>query len=171
MGSVKLDYLPLPDRSLHGNMPFNPSQGLGLNESKMARTVKALPFLTITAAAVYFMWGIVSFSVKRLLEYETKTLQALPPMIDRIGEILEHGVTINPNLGQPGVLKSLHNFYGLEFIDGRFRGLAACFAPLQFVDAISSWQSYTFLADVGILYAIVLIEGARRANVLTFAMV
>lgn len=56
-GSVKLDYLPVPDRSLHGNMPFNPSQGMGHNESKLLRAAKALPFLGITTLAVYLMWG------------------------------------------------------------------------------------------------------------------
>lgn len=58
LGALKLDYLPVPDRSLHGTMPFNPSQGLGNTESKMLRAVKALPFLGISVAAVYFMWGV-----------------------------------------------------------------------------------------------------------------
>jgi hypothetical protein len=150
-------------------MPFNPSQGLGLNESKMKRAIKALPFLAITAGAVCFMWGVVSFSIKSYLQTKLTLLQALPPMLGRIGEIMEHGVKVNPELGQPGVLKTLHNFYGLEFIDSRLRGLSACFAPLQFVDAISSWQSFTFLTDIGVVYAILLIEAARRVNVLTFA--
>lgn len=58
LGAVKLDYLPVPDRSLHGTMAFNPSQGLGKAESKSWRTVKALPFLGIIAAAMFFMWGV-----------------------------------------------------------------------------------------------------------------
>jgi len=58
LGALKLDYLPVPDRSLHGTMPFNPSQGLGKAESKLLRAVKALPFLGISAAAMYFMWGV-----------------------------------------------------------------------------------------------------------------
>jgi hypothetical protein len=57
-GAVRLDYLPVPERSLHGTMPFNPSQGLGKQESKLLRALKALPFLAISAAAVYFMWGV-----------------------------------------------------------------------------------------------------------------
>jgi hypothetical protein len=39
-------------------MPFNPEQGVGKTESKMLRAVKALPFLGISAAAVYCMWGV-----------------------------------------------------------------------------------------------------------------
>jgi hypothetical protein len=58
LGALTIDYLPVPDRSLHGTMPFNPSQGLGNTESKMLRALKALPFLGISAAAVYFMWGV-----------------------------------------------------------------------------------------------------------------
>jgi hypothetical protein len=57
-GAVQLDYLPVPERSLHGTMPFNPSQGLGKQESKLLRALKALPFLAISTAAVYFMWGV-----------------------------------------------------------------------------------------------------------------
>lgn len=39
-------------------MPFNPSQGLGKQESKLLRALKALPFLGITATAVYLMVGV-----------------------------------------------------------------------------------------------------------------
>jgi hypothetical protein len=130
-------------------MPFNASQGLGQLESKLLRAIKALPFLVIVVF-FYIMLGI-----------------AHPPMLARIGEIMEKGV--KNNLGQGNVVKPLHSFYGLEFIDSRIRGLAACFASLQFVDAIANWQSFSFLADIGIVYAIVLIESARRANIMTVA--
>ncbi|CAO2653295.1 Nn.00g027060.m01.CDS01 [Neocucurbitaria sp. VM-36] len=151
-GSVKLDYLPIPDRSLHGTMPFNPSQGMGQNESKLLRALKAVPFLGISALAIYLMWGV-----------------ALPPIVERIGEIMEKGV--HNNVGKPVFVKPLMNFYGVEFIDSRVRGLSACFASFQFVDLIGNWQSFSFLTDAGIVYAILLIEGARRANVLTVASV
>jgi hypothetical protein len=133
-------------------MPFNASQGLGQLESKLLRAIKALPFLVITMAAFHIMLGI-----------------AHPPMLARIGEIMEKGV--KNNLGQANVVKPLQSFCGLEFIDSRIRGLAACFASLQFVDAIANWQSFSFLADIGIVYAIVLIESARRANIMTVASV
>ncbi|KAF2824862.1 FAD binding domain protein [Ophiobolus disseminans] len=150
VGAVKLDYLPVPDRSLHGTMAFNPSQGLGQAESKLLRALKALPFLGISAAAVHFMWGI-----------------ALPPMIARIGEIMEKG--IDSQIGHPAFVKPLQSFYGIEFVDSRIRGLAACFASFQFVDVVCNWQTFSFLTDAGVVYAILLIEGARRANVMTLA--
>jgi len=80
---------------------------------------------------------------------------------------MEKGV--DSTLGQPGLVKPLQSFYGIEVVDSRIRGLAACFASFQFVDAVGNWQSFSFLVDAGIVYAIVLIEGARRANVMTFA--
>ncbi|KAH7082317.1 FAD binding domain protein [Paraphoma chrysanthemicola] len=152
VGAVKLDYLPVPDRSLHGTMPFNASQGLGQQESKLLRAIRALPFLAITATAIHFMWGV-----------------ALPPALARIMEIMKKGV-IN-TFGKAGTVVPLQSFYGVEFIDSRVRGLAACFASFQFVDVIGNWQSYTFLTDIGIVYAIVLIESARRANTMTLASV
>ena len=54
-GAVKLDYLPTPERSMSGYMPFNPTQGLGKKESRLLRAAKALPFLCITAVAFYSM--------------------------------------------------------------------------------------------------------------------
>ena len=57
-GSVKLDYLSVPEKSLKGNMPFNPSQGLGQAESKLWRAAKALPFLATTLLAAYVMLGM-----------------------------------------------------------------------------------------------------------------
>ncbi|KAH7402239.1 hypothetical protein DE146DRAFT_459836 [Phaeosphaeria sp. MPI-PUGE-AT-0046c] len=150
MNAVKLDYLPIPERSCKGTMLFNPSQGMGKEESKLLRALKALPFLAITATAVHFMWGL-----------------ALPPMMKQIGTTMTHG--IESQIGRPGHLETYQNFYGVEFIDSRVRALAACFTTFQLVDVVSSWQSFTFLTDVGLLYAIMLIEGARRANVATFA--
>jgi hypothetical protein len=151
-GSVTLDYLPIPERSLYGTMPFNPSQGPGKAESKLWRAANGLPFLGITIAALYFMWGV-----------------SLPPALERVGQIMENGV--HNNIGKAELMKPLHSFYGIEFIDSRVRGLAACFASFQFVDLICSWQSFTFLTDLGIVYSILLIESARRANIMTLSFV
>lgn len=149
-GAVKLDYLPIPKRSLHGTMPFNPSQGLGQTEAKVWRAARSLPFLGITAVALYFMWGI-----------------CLPPVLERVSEIMEKGV--QNNIGEALHVESLRSFYGVEFLDSRFRGLVACFASFQFVDTVCSWQSMSFLTDAGVLYSILLIESARRANIMTLS--
>jgi hypothetical protein len=90
-------------------------------------------------------------------------------MRTHIVQILEHG--IENKFGQPGFVQPMRSFYGIEFIDSKIRGLAACFASFQFVDPIANWQGFSFLMDAGIVYAILLIESARRANVINFAAV
>jgi len=90
-------------------------------------------------------------------------------MMVRTGEIHQYGV--ENNFGRPGVVKPHHTFYGLEIVDSRIRDPAACFASFQFVDEIAYWQTFSFLTDYGVLLAIFLIEGARRANIMTLASV
>jgi 2-polyprenyl-6-methoxyphenol hydroxylase-like FAD-dependent oxidoreductase len=48
IGAVRLDFLPVPLRSLHGTMPFNPEQGLGKNESLIGRALFAMPMLALS---------------------------------------------------------------------------------------------------------------------------
>lgn len=150
VGAVKLDYLPIPERSLRGTMPFNPSQGLGQTESKLWRAVRGLPFLVITAAACYFMWVL-----------------CLPSLLPHIGEIMDKGV--HDQIGGAVDVETLQSFYGVEFLDSRYRGLVGFFASLQFVDLVCSWQSLSFLTDAGIVYSILLIESVRRANIMTLS--
>ncbi|KAF3480348.1 uncharacterized protein GIQ15_05695 [Arthroderma uncinatum] len=45
IGAEKLNFLPLPKRSLRGTMPFNPEQGMGKYESIPKRAFAAMPFL------------------------------------------------------------------------------------------------------------------------------
>lgn len=73
------------------------------------------------------------------------------------------------NVGEAVHFKPLQSFYGLKALDSRFAGLVGCFASFQFADLIASWQATTFLTDLGILYSILLIEGARRANIMTLS--
>jgi hypothetical protein len=150
IGSVKVDYLPTPERSLHGMMPFNPSQGFGYEESKLRRAAKGLPFLAITAAATYFMLVI-----------------CIPHMVPRAREIMEKGIEIE--VGEAGFFKPQWSFYGIEALDSRVRGLVSCFASMQYVDRVCSWQALTFLTDLGVVYSILLIESARRANIMTLS--
>lgn len=131
-------------------MPPNPSPEFENSESKLWRAARGLPFLAITAAAIYYMWGI-----------------CLPHMLQRAGEIMNKG--IQNEIGEAVHIEVLQNFYSLEVLDSRVRGLAACFASLHFIDLVSSWQSLTFLTDLGVVYSILLIESARRANAMTIS--
>jgi hypothetical protein len=47
VGATAIDYLPLPEESLLGTMPFNPEQGQGHKESLLVRALLASPFLVI----------------------------------------------------------------------------------------------------------------------------
>ncbi|CAD0111535.1 unnamed protein product [Aureobasidium uvarum] len=51
VGATKIDYLPPPEASLSGHMPFNPKQGQGNKENLLVRALLALPFLVIFAYA------------------------------------------------------------------------------------------------------------------------
>ncbi|KEQ68819.1 FAD/NAD(P)-binding domain-containing protein, partial [Aureobasidium namibiae CBS 147.97] len=56
VGAVAIDYLPLPEGSLRGWMPFNPEQGQGMKENLLVRAALAMPFLAVFA----FAWKISS---------------------------------------------------------------------------------------------------------------
>jgi hypothetical protein len=54
IGAERIEFLPIPPRSLKGTMAFNPTQGLGKNEPLGPRALLALPLLLLAASA----WGI-----------------------------------------------------------------------------------------------------------------
>jgi hypothetical protein len=59
-------------------------------------------------------------------------------------------------------------FYHVPFIDSLWKGIVILFIPSAMgLDAATSWQLSTSFADFGTIYAIVLIESARRSNLLT----
>lgn len=49
VGAALLDYLPPPERSLKGNLPFNPEQGEGHKEWYSKRLILGLPLLALGA--------------------------------------------------------------------------------------------------------------------------
>jgi 2-polyprenyl-6-methoxyphenol hydroxylase-like FAD-dependent oxidoreductase len=52
IGATRINYLQVPARSLEGNMPFNPDQGIGRKESYATRLLLALPFVALIWIAV-----------------------------------------------------------------------------------------------------------------------
>lgn len=64
IGSVQLNYLLVPRRSLYGTMPFNPELGLGKNERLLWRAFVSVPLLAIAACAWFIpmppSWGASS---------------------------------------------------------------------------------------------------------------
>lgn len=147
IGATLLNYLPPPPRSLDSNMPFNPEQGLGKKESKLYRALVALPFLILTVWCYRIITGLIPW--------------------ESGGEILRSGQI---KWGESLSIPILDKFYRWKRLDDGYRGATVLMAPSTLgYDAVSSFQMFTFLADYGLVYAILLIESARRANMLTFA--
>jgi hypothetical protein len=62
-------------------------------------------------------------------------------------------------------LKILDSFYRISFFDSQARPGVLVTTPSQVGADSGSWfQMFSFLADFGVWYAIMLIESARRAN-------
>lgn len=67
-----------------------------------------------------------------------------------------------------GSVALINQFYGVEALDQLCRGIAVIFSPPVFgYDEISSWQFFTFLIDLGPIYAIWLLESYRPTNAWT----
>lgn len=146
IGATKIDYLPHPERSLKGTMPFNPDQGVGKKESITFRLLRAIPFLALSAFALKFMTAGSG--------------------LNEIGGMLMEGrITWAENVfALPGT------FYHIGWLDNKFRPLTIMFASSNFaIDPTGWWQMFSFITDLGILYSILLIESTRRSNNLTFA--
>lgn len=145
VGATLLNYLPPPPRSLNSHMPFNPEQGLDKQESERYRAIVALPFLIMAI--------LCSHIVRGLIPYESG------------GAILQSGKIV---WGQSSSIPILERFYHVKILDDLCRPSTVFVAPSTLgYDPVSSFQSFTFLADNGLVYSIFLIESARRANMLT----
>lgn len=143
IGATMLDYLPPPPRSLLGTMPFNPSQGLGKHESLLRRSVIALPLLIL---------GVWCFA----------TMMPLLPL-DQFLEILEEG---RISWGQDSSIPVLKRLFHIPFLDGILQRAALVLVPSALnIDPASSYQAFTLMVDSGAIYAIMLIEGTRGANI------
>lgn len=147
IGSTLIDYLPPPPRSLLGHMPFNPDQGLGRKESQIHRAIVSFPFLALS------IWGFRI--IRDLIPWESG------------GTILKSGKIV---WGESSALPILEKFYHVKTLDDLCRGASLLMAPSTLgYDPVSSIQMFTFLADLGLVYSILLIESARRASVFTIA--
>lgn len=147
IGATLLNYLPPPARSLKSSMPFNPEQGIGNYESKVFRAMVALPFLVMA------VWCFRIIAI--LIPWESGA------------EILTSGKI---EWGESFMVTIPDKFYHVKVLDDLCRGAALTFAPSTMgYDPVSSVQMFTFFADIGLVYSILLVESSRRANMLTAA--
>lgn len=65
IGAERVDFLPIPSRSVSGTMGFNPTQGVGLFESAANRALHALPLLAI---GFFGRLGMTQNLVKTILQ-------------------------------------------------------------------------------------------------------
>jgi len=148
VGAAKVDFLPPPPRSLVATMPFNPSQGFTKHEHIWYRALLALPFFGL------------SFMCFRCMNAGDG--------LSGVGDVLKSGVLSwdHQSFDVPPTV------FPATWIDDMFRPIAVIFSSSSFgIDIVSWWQVITFLTDLGVLIAIMLIESARRSNMLTFAQV
>lgn len=144
IGAARLDYIEVPPRSLTGTMPFNPEQGLGKMENPFIRALTAFP---LAALGIYHL---------RMLE------SAVPRQA--IQSAIETGRLA---IGASSFVLT-NEFYKIFFLDNLWKKRVILFIPsMMSLDPASCWQLSTLFADVGTIYAIVLVESARRANMLT----
>lgn len=145
IGATSLDFLPLPARAQVTNMPLNPPSALVLQESKWYRALKALPFLLLSGLCFRALIALIPFD-------------ALNSMVD--SRVITWGESFSFNI--------LDGFYGIPILDDLARPATVLFSPSSFAyDPVSWVQMFTFLADIGVVYAIVLIESTRRANAMS----
>jgi 2-polyprenyl-6-methoxyphenol hydroxylase-like FAD-dependent oxidoreductase len=93
VGATKLNFLPLPERSLRGTLPWNPEQGLGKAESKWKRAFWALPLIAFAVASAIIM--------------------KVDPAIPMAEKVLAGGIVPELSTKVP-IIKS---FYGIKWLD------------------------------------------------------
>ena len=142
VGAVKLDFLPLPMASLTGTKPFNPTQGHGRRESKLKRTLLALPLFGLFFAA---LWVLNAESI-----------------IAPAAAIRDSGIF------KPIDVPILRTFYHIQGLDDFLALINIFFFPSVYnIDPVSRQQLISFLTDGTVLLTIWIFESARRANFLT----
>ncbi|KAF2435003.1 FAD/NAD(P)-binding domain-containing protein [Tothia fuscella] len=142
IGAEMLSFLPVPDRSLNGTMPFNSEQGVGKQESTTRRMLIALPFIALTLLAI-------------------RGLGPRPNVRESTGNAFSH-LQHEWNLNSLPLIGSL---LSSNLVKGNAWRLVAFFTRWNFGSVpIISWQLQSFLVDFGVLYMILLIEPTRRTN-------
>ncbi|KAK4169846.1 Neuroligin-4, X-linked [Cladorrhinum sp. PSN259] len=145
VGSEKIDFLPLPEKSLRRDKvlaPFNPMIGVTKQESKLWRAVLALPLLAMAGLAFHVM-------------DVSPVLKAAKAMRDAGKLVLSDGE-------QVGVLR---RFYGLEGLDDFIAEVNMFFVPGMYgLSPQCRRQMLTFITEGTTLLLIWTFESTRRAN-------
>ncbi|KAL2789393.1 hypothetical protein BJX66DRAFT_339383 [Aspergillus keveii] len=145
VAAARIEYLPLPRRSLQGTMPFNPELGIGLGESKHSRALRALPLLLLAIGGFLSMAAVVP--------------------LDGAAQVLNAGVYRWASSNGTQIEDYIpETFYGLTIVD-EFARLGV----MRFIVSRAHFmlQNLSLFADYGVWYAIMLVEASRRSLRLT----
>ncbi|KAK4652081.1 hypothetical protein QC762_000120 [Podospora pseudocomata] len=144
IGATKIDYLPLPKRSLMVTAPFNPTMGDGRRESRFERALFALPLFLMSCLAFWIMnVGVPEQWAKE----------------QRDGGFIAVDNTLVP------VLRS---FYGWRSLDETMAWVNMIFVPGMYGTSEEGRRHMiTFLFEGLPFFTIWLLESTRRANALT----
>jgi hypothetical protein len=150
VGAETLHCLPMPERARNATMPWDTKSGVGNHESRLKRTLYALPLLGLTYYCSRTM-GTTIAQISPMLQLSSQTGEAL--------------------IGGSGALTSIvTKYYGVAWLDRLLAKLVTAFTPtLAGFDAAHRSQMFTFLADMAPLQAIFAIESLRRGNFVTVA--
>jgi hypothetical protein len=146
IGAELLDYLPPPPRSLDATMPFNPVQGWGYAESRIRRTLWALPLLGMSLLCAQLM------DFDRLMPHVKSFAKA---------GTFTHG---------SASVSLFKNFYHIKYLDDFWKPTIGFFLPSALdLDPGSGWQTFSLIIDASTIYTLWLVEGNRRNNKLSAA--
>ncbi|KAI5240624.1 FAD/NAD(P)-binding domain-containing protein [Aureobasidium subglaciale] len=152
VGATLIDYLPPPEQSINGTLPFNPEQGDGHKENLLFRALLAVPFLGLFGYA----WSIANPTFINTGNEsspgfaQNATGQLVPPLT---GNFLGFAGQSNRRVPEP--MRSLS-----DVLTGVYDSASGNF------DAAAGHRIATLLAYFGVVLAIWSIESVRRCNAL-----
>ncbi|KAI1370788.1 hypothetical protein F4677DRAFT_437494 [Hypoxylon crocopeplum] len=112
--------------------------------SKALRAVAAVPFLYLT------VWCLRTMDIAKIVAHQQPFAES--------GVIEWEG----------GRVSIINHFHHVDLLDQIWRGTTATFAPSTLgFDNVASWQMFSFLTDLGPVYAVWIMESYRPANART----
>jgi hypothetical protein len=145
-----LEDLPVPARQVYtnpdtflaaaNNYSLLPT-AIAPNSIRITRAIVAVTLLSIS------VWTAITMDLEKIVAQQQ-------PFVD--SGIIEW---------TSGSVPIIEHFFPIEIFNQIWRGTMATFSPSTLgYDEIASWQMFSFLTDLGPLYAIFLLESFRPAN-------
>ncbi|CAG7925580.1 unnamed protein product [Penicillium olsonii] len=144
MGAEKLDSIPLPTRASQCPMPLHVQSTVSDDTKDSGRALWTAPLLGCYVAANITMGGVLG-----------KTIPFL-------GSILRQGTWAASNGETVSLTRPI---YHMPLLDNTFGRLITCFLPsISGSDPRSYAQMFSFMADIGPVYGIWLLESYRKGS-------